>query len=410
METKKVVCDMPKLGEGVSKALYEIENIFVDISSEESEVINKKIELSNVTGLRIDEIESILDKNNWSIDEACLNIDQYMQSLNGKIVASKVVIDGINNAGIYSKLAENLSSYNTMRGGEDGFKGFVFEEMHAANASANGTITEVLANNGPSDFLIKNLDGTYSYGQAKVGYNTSKIDWSAYKGQDIVIDKGNKKLIESAQNAGMNVIESDISNAEAAKLAKTMQMESRITGNPRAVMTSNIHACHQAGIKSAKSGAAFGAGFSLGSNIVEVASGDKELGEAAVDVAVDTAVSAVGSYVVGAGATALANTAVGGAVISGATAAGTAIAGTTAGAAVISAGATVAVAASEAAAVVGGAIASTTVGAAVTGGVAAATTALGATAVGAAAVAAAPLVVGGAVIGGLVALGRSLFD
>lgn len=376
----------------------------------ESNIVMEKVNIfCNMTGLTINEVEILLVKNAWSLDDAILNVDNYMQSLGGKITASKVVVDGIKNAGIYDKLAKNLSSYNTMRGGQAGFKGFVFEDMHAANASLKGTATDVIANNGLADFRILNSDGTYSFGQAKVGYNSSKIDWSAYKGQEIVIDKGNTKLIESARKAGMNVIESDISNADAQRLAKAMQFESKITGKPNAPITANLHSYHQAGINSAKNGAAFGAGFSIGSNIVDLATGDKSVGEASVAIAKDTAVATVGSYVVGAGTTALANTAVGGAVISGATAAGTAIAGTSVGAATIAAGTAITTAAGGAAAAVGGAVASTTVGATVVGGATAAATALGATAAGATIVAAAPLVAAGAVVGGVFAVGKKIF-
>lgn len=311
----------------------------------ESNIIMQKVNtLCSMTGLSISDVNSALVKNSWGLDEAIIYIDNYMQSLDGKVVASKVVIDGIKNAGIYEKLDKGLSSYNTMRGGSGGFKGFVFEDLHAANASLKGQFTEVIANNGPADFLIRNSDGTYSYAKAKLGYNLSNIDWAPYKGQSIVIDKGNTKLIESAKKAGMNVIESDISSAEAQRLAKAMQLESKLTGKPNAPIISNIHSYHQAGINSAKSRAAFGAGFSIGSNIVDL-----------VAVTVGAIVTAV---------------------------------------------------ASGAAAAVGGAIASATVGAAVTGCVATAIATLEATAVGATMIATAPLVAAGAVIGGVFKIGK----
>lgn len=373
--------------------------------SENNIIMEKVYFFCNLTGLTTNEVERLLIKNGWSLDDAILKVDNYMQSLDGKVTTSIVVIEGIKNAGIYDKLAKNLSSYNTLRGGSAGFKGFVFEEMHAANATLKGKATEVIANNGLADFRILNPDGTYSFGQAKVGYNSGTIDWSAYKGQEIVIDKGNTKLIESARKAGMKVVESDISGQDAQSLAKTMQFESKISGKSNAPITANLHSYHQAGINSAKSGAAFGAGFSIGSNIVDVATGDSSVGEASATIAKDTATAAVTSYVVGAGTTALANTTIGGAVISGATAAGAALAGTSVGAATIAAG----IAVSGAATVVGGAIASTAVGATVIGGATAAATVLGTTAIGATIVAAAPLVAAGAVIGGIFKIGKKVF-
>lgn len=44
-------------------------------------------------------------------------------------------------------------------------------------------------------------------------------------------------------------------------------------------------------MKAAKRGALFGARISIGSNTVEVIRGDKEIGEAIVDVTIDTAIA-----------------------------------------------------------------------------------------------------------------------
>ena len=308
-----------------------------DNCASESSIMDRADMFRSMTGLTTDELEGLLVRNNWSLDEAIKNVDDYIQSLNGGVTASKVIVDGINNAGIYDKLAKNLANYNTMRGGKAGFKGYVFEDLHAAKATLGGIPTEVIGNNGPFDFKILNSDGTYSWGQAKVGYSSTNINWSDYKGQKIVIDKGNTQLIENARKAGMDVIESSVSEADAKNLAKAMQFEGKINGSKRAPIISNAYSYHQAGLNSAKTGAAFGAGFSIGANIVDLATGEKSIGEAGIAIAKDTATAAVGSYVVGAGTAVVANTAVGGAIISGATAAGTAIAGTTMGAATIAA-------------------------------------------------------------------------
>lgn len=57
----------------------------------------------------------------------------------------------INMSEIYNKMAEGLESLNTNRGGIKGFKGFVGEEMQAAEATSIGKKTLVLNNNGPAD-------------------------------------------------------------------------------------------------------------------------------------------------------------------------------------------------------------------------------------------------------------------
>lgn len=103
----------------------------------------------------------------------------------------------------------------------------------------HGIATEVIANNGLADFQIIKPDGSVALGQSKIGYNTAKVDWSKYQGQDIIIDKGNTKLIDSTREAGMNVIESDIGDIDAQGLAKKMQRESKILKTSNAPITSN---------------------------------------------------------------------------------------------------------------------------------------------------------------------------
>lgn len=315
--------------------------------------LNEKIRLiKERTGLTWSESYCLLSEYDDDVDLALESVEYFAKYLSGTTLAKESINTSIKNAGVYNQLAENLSKYNTSRGGAN-FKGYVFEDMHAANATINGQVTEVIANNGPADFIIKNPNGKVIHGQAKVGYENTSINWSKYQDQTIVVDKGNTKLINQAKKAGNEVIESNISKREAEHLAKNMQLESKITKNTNSTIVPKIHSagkiakqCHSSGINAAKSGAAFGSGFSIGSNIVELIDGEKELGEVAVDVAKDTVVAAGTSYVVGAATTATAT---------------------------------------------------------------AATTAVASTAVGAAAIAAAPVVAAGAVIGGVFTLGKKIF-
>ena len=360
--------------------------------------------------------ESGLNKNDLEICE---------DYLRRNIEIPVYLINKANNPKAFAEMAKNLSKYNTMRGGVNGFKGFVFEELHATNATINGTPTNIIGNNGPADFSINNGSGKVIKGQAKVGYKNKSVDWSKYKDQQIIVDKGNTQLANKANKAGMDVAESNISGAEAQKLAKQMQFESRITGKVNAPITAHVKSMHSAGIESAKTGAAFGAGISIASNLVDLVNGEKELGEASVAIAKDTVIAAGTSYVVGAATTAIASTTAGaaaGAAVSGAVAAtttaiatsavGTAVAGTAtaAGAAIASSAVgTAAVAASAAvgaaASTAGAAVASTAVG----GAAVAAGTAIAGTAVGAAAIAAAPVVLAGAAVGVGVKIFKNLF-
>ena len=326
----------------------ESRNAVTDLSKDVAQ--KEKIEtLIKVSGLSEGECVELVESTGWNIDTTIANINSLITGTIGAMFSKEAIITGIKNAGLYDKLATSLGQLHPGRGGPNGFPGFVFEQLHATSATINGQVTTVINNNGLSDFAIIGPDGKEILAQGKCGCNTISIDFSKYKGQTIVVDKGNELLIQRAKNAGLNVIESDVSAEEAGRLAKLMRLESKITGKPNSVAVPKIQAAmnvakeaHNVGVQTAKTGAQFGGGFSMGSNLVEVISGDKEIGDAAVDVAKDTAVSAVVGYGVGAATTIAGNTAVGGAIASTAGSAATAVASTTVGGAVIAAGTTAA--------------------------------------------------------------------
>ncbi|OON99998.1 MAG: hypothetical protein ATN35_09715 [Epulopiscium sp. Nele67-Bin004] len=383
--------------------------------------------MQNIT---VEEWNSLVKECNGDEQKATECLDSYITALASGVLASEAITTSIKNAGLYNKMANNLSHYNTMRGGTKGFKGFVFEELHATQATINGQATQVIANNGIADFYILDADGGTTLAQAKVGYKTGKVDWDAYGDQTIVIDKGNQQLIDSAKAAGKNVIESDISAKQAEALSKAMQMETKITGKPNSTIVTKgystaktVGQAHNAGIQAGIKGAQFGAGMSIGANIVDVANGDKEFSEAAEDVAVDTVVSGATSYAVGAASSIVGSTAVGAKAIGAASGAVSGVSSVATGAATMAANSAVGSAAIGAASAttaavtgaataattaitstaVGGAVAgaATAAGAVATGAATATVAAIGSTAVGATALAAAPVVVTGAVIGGI---------
>lgn len=371
---------------------------------------------------------------------------RHLQNNNGKNTGTKVnsrtvgaascglaMQEAVRAADISSRFANGLENLNTARGGQKGLFGFVGEEMQAADASINGKMTYVINNNGAADLVYVGKNGHKYYQQVKLGYEKNfgqKINFVEYKGQTIVVDKGNPsfaKIKAEGAKHGVKVVEGNITKAEAQELAKYMQQETAITGAKNAFIVPKVAAAHKAGLSAGKTGALYGAGFSVGSNLVDVACGDKEIGEAAKDVAKDTAVSYATGYALGAAGSAVASTSAGAAMISGVSAAGTAVTSTTVGAALASgataAGATVAGAGAAATGAVVGSVAAagsavgsaaiaatagTAIGGAVAGGVAA--TAAAGAAVGAAAVAAAPVVAVGAVVGGCYSLFKKLFD
>jgi len=292
-------------------------------------------ELAYLTGLSESDCTKLMETNNISGDEALVAIDIYMQSQNDNITPPVEIVACMKNAGIYSKLSERLSAYNTMRGGTKGYGGFVFEELHAADAASKGTNINVIADNGPADFIVRNPSGRKILVQAKAGYKPGQIDWAKYKGQTIVVDKGNTALASEARAAGLKVQESAIYKQEADMVARFQQWESKVTGKTTAPIIGTATGAHYSGLASMKLAAKVGVSMKLGATICDVISGDRDFSDAAGDLVIDSAKIAGGAYasgvafsLVGTAASALASTTAGTAVTTAASAAVSAVAST----------------------------------------------------------------------------------
>lgn len=284
-------------------------------------------ELAYLTGLSEIQCKRLMVLNHMSGDEALEAIDIFMQSLNDEVAVPVEIAGCMRNAGIYAEMSSRLGTYNTMRGGVKGYGGFVFEEMHAADVAVKGTDIKVLGNNGAADFIVKDSTGHETLVQAKAGYKTNQIDWSKYKGQTIVVDKGNTALANEAKQAGLIVQESAIFKKQADVIGRAQQWESKITGCKKAPITGTVVGAHSAGLASVKLAGRVGVALKLGENIYDVISGNKDFEEAAADVIVDGAVMIGGAYVgtaaltvagtvASSATTALASTAVGTAIAS----------------------------------------------------------------------------------------------
>lgn len=381
--------------------------------------------LQAITGFTADKCANIINQTGWSTDETSENIKNLI-SANAAAFEKEAITEALKKIHVYDELCDNLTKLNTMRGGKKGFKGFVAENMQATEATVNGRLTKVINNNSSIDMVYIGRNGHRYYQQMKIGYKPGIVDFSKYKGQTIIVDKGNpyfKVMRADASKQGVKLVEGNVTNEEAKRLADAMQIETKITGNKNSYVVptaqkgvSVLSVTHEAGLKAGKTGALAGAGFSIGSNLVDVACGDVRVSVAAKNVAKDTAVSYGVGYALGAGASLAGSTTAGTAVIGMASTAGSAIAGTTVGGAVVGAGtaATVAIggagvaatsavigAAGTVGSAVGSAVIAATAGTAVGGAVASgvAATAVVSAAVGAAAVAAAPVVAVGAVLG-----------
>lgn len=331
----------------------------------------------------------------------------------------------------FEKAANELSSLNTMRGGSKGFKGFVGESMEAAEASARGRSTIVLNNNGIADLQHIKVDGSTALKQMKMGYKPGQIDFALYKGQTVVIDKGNPYLAalraEGAKH-GVKIVEGHITKADATFWANAMQAETRLTGSEHSCLVpkayqgvKSVAAAHHAGAAAARAGAVAGAGVSLGTNAVQALKGNKSLSDAARDIVVDSVEAGTVSYGVGAIGSLASGTEIGTAALGAASSVGMAAANAPIGGSVLGVGSslsgtigglgtsgatmaagaltgTVGSLASAASDLVAGTAAAGAVGTLGAGAMA------GAAALGATAIAAAPVLAVGCVLGGLFGL------
>ena len=308
----------------------------------------KPEELAYLTGLSAEECRGLMEKNHMDGDEALEAIDIFMQSLNDHVAVPVEVAACMERAGIYTKMAGRLGAYNTMRGGVKGYGGFVFEDLHAADAASRGVNIQVLGDNGIADFVVRDAAGKEVLMQAKAGYRPHQIDWSRYKGQTIVVDKGNIALANEARAAGLNVEESAVFKRQADVVARAQQWESKLTGAKTAPLTGAAASAHYAGLASAKLAARVGVSMKLGENIYDVVSGEKPFADAAADVVSDGVVLVGGAYVGGAAltlagtaASAAAGTAIGTAVTGTVSAAAATVGGTAVGGAVLAGAGTV---------------------------------------------------------------------
>ena len=117
--------------------------------------------------------------------------DNYFSGIASGISSKKSIHHASKQISTYGEAGSNLSSLNTMRGDTMGFKGFVGENLEAAEATARGRRTLVLNDNRIADLKHLKTNGTESLKQLKIGYKPGQIDFSRYKGQTVVIDKGN---------------------------------------------------------------------------------------------------------------------------------------------------------------------------------------------------------------------------
>lgn len=142
-------------------------------------------------------------------------------------------------------------------------------------------------------------------------FETVLSDWDNQlarleKQRDTLLQRGDPQVAAQKQQQ-IDALKDARSRARKSTVSSAQAMEARVS--PRLSVAKDVlDISHRAGVESARMGGMIGGGISLLSNMVKVFQSKKELGEAAVDVAVDTGTYAASAYAAGAAATALAGT------------------------------------------------------------------------------------------------------
>lgn len=240
---------------------------------------------------------------------------------------------------------DGLAALNTCRGGGKGVKGYVAEQLEAAHQTAAGRMMEVVNDNSLTDLYFIGKNGHRYPVQLKCGYTPSQIPYWKYPGHTLAVNADHPQfsaICREAEKYGVKVTRAMTTDRESQLVTAGMRAEGALNGTKHAPVVSRTYAAvrqageiHKAGMAGLQKGSISGAAFSLGSNTVDVLKGKKSLGEAVVDVGVDTIKSGAVGYGVSAAVSAVGSTTAGsaalGAVSGAAGAVSSAVAGTAVG-------------------------------------------------------------------------------
>lgn len=281
-----------------------------------------------------------------------------MTVVNTIVNDSKKAVETYNKIQELSTLREELSSLNAARGGGQGLKGFIMESLEANAQRQAGHRAIVIDDNGIADLIIKN-GGKAETVQIKCGYAPGQIDFAKYKDAGVdrfMLNRDHpqfEKIAEEARQHGYTLEPTQHSAAECQMISDGMQLEYKITGNPKTFFVPHAYTTQQAfdliaqrGVAGATAAAKFGGALAVGVGVAEVLSGNKSVEEAAKDAFNTTADAAF----YGAAGNMVMSTALGPIVTTAMASVADGIAGTALGAKMIVAGTTVVDAASAASA------------------------------------------------------------
>ncbi len=180
---------------------------------------------------------------------------------------------------------------------QDGLKKFIRSQIEASMSDGQTRHVQVMDEDALADLVIaKGLEHV----EVKCEYHLGKDNWQFCKDLGVLYinsDGDFDAIKEQALAHGIRKVESTLSKAvQCDELTELMRVESKITGNPAAVFFPHAYDKAQAiklvqlnGVISAKAWAKVGGAVAIGSNFVDVLTGDKTVKQAAKDMATSAA-------------------------------------------------------------------------------------------------------------------------
>lgn len=178
---------------------------------------------------------------------------------------------------------------------QNGLKNFIREQIEASQCDGQTRHVQIIDEDALADLIIEKGS---EYVDVKCESYIGKDNWKLCKDFGILYINSDQpdfeELKSKALEYGIKRVEGTISKAvNCEELATVMHLESKITGNPAAVFFPHAYTKEQAiklvqfnGVISAKAWAKVGGAVAIGSNFVDVLTGEKTVKEAAKDVAI----------------------------------------------------------------------------------------------------------------------------
>lgn len=181
---------------------------------------------------------------------------------------------------------------------QDGLKKFIRSQIEATTGDGQTRHVHVMDEDALADLIIaKGLEHVEVSCESHIG----KDNWELCKDLGVLYVNSDQSdfdaIKEQALAHGVKKVEGTLSKAvQCAELTELMRVESSITGNPAAVFFPHAYDKAQAiklvqlnGVVSAKAWAKVGGAVAVGSNVVDVLTGDKTVKQAAQDIATSAA-------------------------------------------------------------------------------------------------------------------------